>query len=107
MLYQAPNPEIYEGLFHDTQTSHDTFTDHDDFTRSKTNYLDQFERMLAMEQSRQSSQTSIETFHTYDDSIPESNIFYEQVGYGFEQHYQQGYDPETVWFTEASFTDRV
>ena len=31
-------------------------------------YLDQIERMLAIEQMRQSSQTSIETFHTYEDS---------------------------------------
>lgn len=83
-LYQNPNTAfISDEAF--LSTSQQTFANvHQDEYASgdggKGMYLDQFERMLAIEQMRQSSQTSIETFQTYEGGASsESNAFFDSA----------------------------
>lgn len=85
MLYQNPNPDIYDtAIFHDDSlvaSSQQSFATEqpEEFSGrvgGKGMYLDQFERILALEQTRQSSSTSIETFHTFEETMP-SNMFYD------------------------------
>lgn len=67
--------------------------------------------MLSIEQIRQSSQTSIDTFQTYEGSLCDSNLFYDSANNAFESipgtehqgYAYEDYQPDPAFWPSSDF----